>query len=471
MALFQNDPFPGTNYSLYQNWERVVDPNGQVYYVIPNNPGYVYDPVASNATGRHVIRRNPRQQFADEQQQRQDIEEQRKQQREAAKQQAFNQSPLGQLLPVAGTVGGTVLASHLMPAKEANALEIALANKINAETAALGGNTQAAAAAAQGATNVASPVAGDLLGASAVRQVPAVNGGVPGIGPVGDGGQSVANIVGETGFFNTPVESLGGITPMQGLGAVGAALGAYQAFKGVESGNPFSAGMGGLGMGLGLNSMGLALGPWGWAAMAAPALLAATGVFDHKSTKEYQAERWGGALERGDITEEQLAAFGHAADDDSIYDEGPRKGQTWSYENALADAQVDPRHFAGVLGNFETFGSGWATIPPSQRDTIVKALVDENLYTNDHGDILIAEKDKARAKEIYDEVMGGGVPLLEIDQSTPFGWAVSEAEETAPLDGEETQANAAASSATKSMPPRSKTLSPGIDMYGNRISY
>ena len=50
MQITKKDPFPGTDYSQYLNWKKVVLPNGQVYYVVPGNPGYAFDPVASNAT-------------------------------------------------------------------------------------------------------------------------------------------------------------------------------------------------------------------------------------------------------------------------------------------------------------------------------------------------------------------------------------------------------------------------------------
>jgi hypothetical protein len=104
VAIVRNDPFPGTDYNSYQSWQQVKAPDGRVFYVIPGYPGYVYDPVASNASGRRVFRVNPSQQLADQQQERDAVDAQRRQQEEA-------NSVGRQILPVvAGT--GAVLASN-----------------------------------------------------------------------------------------------------------------------------------------------------------------------------------------------------------------------------------------------------------------------------------------------------------------------------------------------------------------------
>lgn len=105
MAVVKNDPFPGTDYSKYQSWEKVTTPGGQVWYVVPGNPGYVFDPVASNASGRKVFRANPSAQISEQQAQK-DAQQRQIDQQEQAR------SPAGQLLPVAGTVAGTVGSAY-----------------------------------------------------------------------------------------------------------------------------------------------------------------------------------------------------------------------------------------------------------------------------------------------------------------------------------------------------------------------
>lgn len=105
MAVFKNDPFPGTNYGQYLNWEKVTTPQGQTLYVVPGFPAYVYDPVASNASGRKVFRANPSQAIQQQQ-------EQQDQQNKIIKQQQYNQSPAGQLTPVIAGTAGTIGAAY-----------------------------------------------------------------------------------------------------------------------------------------------------------------------------------------------------------------------------------------------------------------------------------------------------------------------------------------------------------------------
>ena len=109
MAIVKNDPFPGTDYTQFSTWKKVVTPAGQVFYVVPGNEAYVYDPVASNASGRKVFRANPTAAIAKDQ----EAEDLKKKQ---INQQLQNSSPLGQALPVAYGAGGIILANQFTPA-------------------------------------------------------------------------------------------------------------------------------------------------------------------------------------------------------------------------------------------------------------------------------------------------------------------------------------------------------------------
>ncbi len=109
MPIFKNDPFPGTDYSQYLKWDKVVLPSGQVLYVVPGNPGYVFDPIASNATGRKVFRANPQQAITDQQEEKDRADK-------LAKQQERNQSPIGQITPVLAGTGGVLAANEIMKA-------------------------------------------------------------------------------------------------------------------------------------------------------------------------------------------------------------------------------------------------------------------------------------------------------------------------------------------------------------------
>lgn len=152
MARFKNDPFPGTDYTQYQNWTPVTLPTGEVLYQVPGHPGYVFDPVASNATGRKVFRTNPAATIK----QQQDAQAH---QDELIKQQEQNASPLGQVTPVLAGTAGAIGASYLTktPAPAANPLLDALAREKDAATVAKYGQqavTPQANAAAQGATQI-----------------------------------------------------------------------------------------------------------------------------------------------------------------------------------------------------------------------------------------------------------------------------------------------------------------------------
>lgn len=90
----------------------------------------------------------------------------------------------------------------------------------------------------------------------------------------------------------------GAATPY--LGAAGAAAGAYGAYQGIKNKNPLAAGMGGAGAALGINAMGYALGPWGWAAMAAaPAIGALVNKYTDKDRWKEEQDAVGKLAKKG----------------------------------------------------------------------------------------------------------------------------------------------------------------------------
>ncbi len=123
------------------------------------------------------------------------------------------------------------------------------------------------------------------------------------------------------------------------------------------------------------------------------------GVGRHKSTKQYQDERWGKLSDAA----QGLKAANHPGNDDGVWKTGKYAGQEWSFDKAKDLAKEDPTHFVGVLGNLETFGDEYLGLDPEIQKQIVKQLVDEDLYKSDKGDILIGNKD--RAKEIYNSIV------------------------------------------------------------------
>lgn len=124
------------------------------------------------------------------------------------------------------------------------------------------------------------------------------------------------------------------------------------------------------------------------------------GLGGHKSTKDYQDERWG-SLSPG---LQELRSASHPEDDDRVWDTGKYAGQEYTFDKALDLASEDPTHFIAVLGNLETFGDEWVSVPLDKQKEVVSRLIDEGLYTSDKGDILIS--DPNQAKNIFNEVMG-----------------------------------------------------------------
>jgi len=125
------------------------------------------------------------------------------------------------------------------------------------------------------------------------------------------------------------------------------------------------------------------------------------GIGRHKSTKQYQDERWG----KLSPAAQGLRGANHPEGDDGIWKTGKYAGQKWSFEKARDLATEDPTHFVGVLGNLEAFGDEWLGLPLDKQKEIVSRLNNENLYYSDKGDVLLKNKDRAR--QIKDEVLSG----------------------------------------------------------------
>ncbi len=124
----------------------------------------------------------------------------------------------------------------------------------------------------------------------------------------------------------------------------------------------------------------------------------------HKSTKDYQSERWGdiGGQNPGwsDVYN-KVVKTGHESD--GVWDSGKYAGQKWSFDKALDLAKDNPLDFDATLGNAEAFGDKWHGLNTDQRKSIISQLIADNQYYSNKGDILI--KDKNRALDIFNAVM------------------------------------------------------------------
>ena len=368
MARFSNNPFPGVDVSQYTNWKQVTLPNGEVYYEVPGHPGYVYDPTLSSASGRTVFRANPKGQIDKQQEEEDRI-------KKAQDQQAFNQSVAGQAIPVGlGTAG--LIAAQQMGAFGGGA-SASLPAAIGSGAVTLPGS--AGAAAAQGA----------LVGGTAAAPAAAL--------PVASGALPAA-----TGVAAAPVEATGlampafggvGIAPLAAI-AAGTYLGGKSAYDLVQGKDDKSI-PGYIGRG----TLGIATG-------GLSELARASGFFDHKSTKDYQEEKWKGLIDEGvaGAAEQKAALDGLGDMSGKMYDESG-KAVKWDFGTALDRVKSGSQEFNGAAGNFETFKNDWNAYTPEQKSAITKELANKGLYKSEKGSVLISDAEKA--KEVRDSVLQG----------------------------------------------------------------
>jgi len=235
------------------------------------------------------------------------------------------------------------------------------------------------------------------------------------------GGESVGSL-GATGG-QTAGTSVAGTA----LGAAGAAYGAYNAYQGIKNRNPVQAGMGGVGAGLGLNAMGLALGPYGWAAMAAAPVVMS--MMNKKSTKEIQSDRWKDAGQKDPGARDYFAGTaGQQSRDESLLTADAIRSNPDNY-NAAKD---------------------WDTFSKPQQDRFLNTLLQEKAVSERKGGIYYNDD---RAKALADQIRteGPGSQNLRTISNLP--------------------AQVSSGQGSVMIPRRSRTKSPGISLSGQRISY
>lgn len=361
MAVYKNDPLGGqVDYSQYKSWPPVIDPStgGIIGYKIPGFPQYLFDEVASNASGRKVLRQNP--QAAIEEQQKAQAAQQK-----ALEQQEFNQSPVGQLLPVGASIAGLYAANQFGPQ---TAAEIAAEEVLKQQALSQG----AAGASAQGLAGAAAE--GSLMGPAAPT---IANGGLVGpaapaapgmfsLGGIGSAGNYILPAVGALGAYNLATED------------VSAGRGILQ---GAASGAAIGSGFGGVGAIPGAiigGGLGLAKSLFG----------------QHKSTRQEAADKTSDLLEQSDNPNYQAYVSGMRKQ----YESAPTgkayagKYDTW---NEYEKAGLEAADLTGVYGNIKTYGEEWANLTEPQRQAITQANIESGLYKSKKGDVEITDKNKA----------------------------------------------------------------------------
>ncbi len=411
MAIVKNDPFPGTDYNKYQEWEKIVLPSGEVFYTVPGNPAYVFDPVASNATGRKVFRRNPKEAIAADQQQKDA-------QAKAIKQQQFNQSPLGQLLPVGASLGGLYLAN-----------KVASGGLPSLPSLDLGGS-----GAAEVSTNADSAAQGFFGGSSGAAE------GAYQVGTNADGSILMSD-------GSSLAAEGAGIGAGQVLGAIGAAKGTYDTIKGFQQGGEgvrsglttAGAGIGtmlmpGLGTiggaavgnlaGYGLQGKGIKndLALLGAASIAGPVgLIGAGGLiaarrlgFDpiHKTTRQVAQEHTQDLLKQAgddEVAKNYVSGMREQFNAPPPDKENPFMGKYKTFDE-YKTAGLNADNLSGVYGNISTYGAKeWANLTNEQRRAVTQKNIDAGNYTSKKGEVEFV--DKELAKKLKDEALGLNVQV------------------------------------------------------------
>lgn len=97
----------GIDYGQYASWVKTKGPNGEDWYKVPGNTGMVYDPYLSNLKGNVQLHRDPTTALSEQADAKAKQDALLNAQQNAA-------SPMGQLLPVAGSIAGLVAANQLL---------------------------------------------------------------------------------------------------------------------------------------------------------------------------------------------------------------------------------------------------------------------------------------------------------------------------------------------------------------------
>lgn len=119
----------------------------------------------------------------------------------------------------------------------------------------------------------------------------------------------------------------------------------------------------------------------------------------HKSTKQFQQDRWGSL---GQLIDPNSPTGQYIQDYQQHIQEGP-KGEPKKFQDMTAEDLVPG------LGFFQEFGNDWLEkATPEQRVEVARRAQQENLVESKKGDILLT--DPARVREIWDDVLSKPPP-------------------------------------------------------------
>ena len=440
------------NYANYQSWEMLTAPSGAVYYVVPGT-AYVYDPFLSQQKGRAVLWQNPKATWEEKARTEKMIEN--------------ANSPTGQVAAVAGPVLGTVGANYAI-----NALgPTSAATQGGAQLAAQGGTQLAAQAGAQGGS--AALAAPEILGVTrGTAELAAGNTTNASATSAGEGlGTAVGIATTAKGAYDTQRgwES-GGEGLRSGLTTMGAGAGGLIA-------GPLGAAAGGL---IG-NVLGYGLQGSGWknhAALVATAPILAglklSGVnLVHQTTRQLQQEHTQKLLESAP-TNEAWANYVKSMRYQEANKDMPFAGKYKTFEEyKKAGLQADD--LTGVYGNLNAFGAGttrdWLTLTFQEKKAVTQGLIDAGLYDSTKGEVIIT--DPIKANDVFDKALGRAAPTTSSGAFADGAGLPTPQDKQSLIGRIEPPQNligrVAPAPIVMEQPMRSKTLSPGVGLDGQRL--
>ena len=238
----------------------------------------------------------------------------------------------------------------------------------------------------------------------------------PGLTALGEAG-TAASAVPVSAAAPVATEGAAGLTALGEAGAVEAAPGLLGQFGALGVG-PQAGILGGLALGAkGLSDLVKGKetkGIEGWGGRATLGM--ATGGLSEvgrafglgqKSTDDYRNERIEALGETSPQWQNYQQQRYDAEKAGTSSHDGWEKGEKWNWEKALDLAKNDGTHFAGVMGNAETFGDEFLGLDQEKQKQISQELANQGLYHSNKGNVLIADDKQQQARDIYAQLIGG----------------------------------------------------------------
>ncbi len=184
----------------------------------------------------------------------------------------------------------------------------------------------------------------------------------------------------------------------------------------------------------------------------------------HKTTRQTQQENTQNLLSQSDDPAWQgyvsaMRGQNETGPSDASMPYGDSKGNKYAnfqdYKNSATG--LDAANLTGVVGNLQLYGPAWAKLTEAQRQAVVQKNIESNIYDSKKGEVVIT--DPTIGKQNFDSVVGQQ-PVLGMAQAPGI----------VPVANVSAAAQGAAPPKIVN-PPRSMTISPGLNLKGQRIAY